>query len=488
MLKRIFSILITVVLCLNAIPVSAWNTERTPQIPNTVSQFEPSFTLPDSDFCIEEIALPERTAQTQEDDPQYPGYDYTPSGMEAAAGYYKDKVRNRVSEWGFSVNMDKVYAVNDEAGFAVGRQIYDEIKRLVIKHTGEPDAGDYLIGGARTYKMTMWRVKDSATGEISIVKFDYVLSEDDYYTTKAQEDQLAAAIEELINELDLRSPYKSDYEKVSAVYDWMVYNIRYDREHLSQGSSYKIMYTAYGGMIDKKCVCMGYALLFYRIMLTIGIDSRYLAGWPTEEGFLTQGNGNKNTLGGSHAWNIVCLNGEYYLLDSTWDSCYYEPYVDNPSEYKGHSLFALGTDSSFGERIYNEYCDEIMSSYPVSRCSYADHMAARSGGVAPTCTSQGSTGHGVCQKCGAVLADFEIPKIDHDYGENGVCKVCGYNKNAFLLGDLDSSGGNPDISDGVIMQRILAHIEDNSFADLNGDGFIDVNDGIVMQRILAGIQ
>ncbi len=58
-----------------------------------------------------------------------------------------------------------------------------------------------------------------------------------------------------------------------------------------------------------------------------------------------------------------------------------------------------------------------------------------------------------------------------------------------LPGDLNRSGGSPDVADGVIMQKILAHIETEiPDADLNNDGRIDVSDGVEMQKILAHIK
>ena len=59
----------------------------------------------------------------------------------------------------------------------------------------------------------------------------------------------------------------------------------------------------------------------------------------------------------------------------------------------------------------------------------------------------------------------------------------------FVLGDLNSSGGEPDVLDGVVMQRILASLEPEiTAADLNRDGIVNVADGVVMQRILAGLE
>ena len=74
---------------------------------------------------------------------------------------------------------------------------------------------------------------------------------------------------------------------------------------------------------------------------------------------------------------------------------------------------------------------------------------------------------------------------------DGVCLWCGYVEGSpiHLPGDLNSSGGEPDVLDGVVMQRILASLEPEiTAADLNRDGIVNVADGVVMQRILAGLE
>ena len=60
-----------------------------------------------------------------------------------------------------------------------------------------------------------------------------------------------------------------------------------------------------------------------------------------------------------------------------------------------------------------------------------------------------------------------------------------------ILGDLDGNG-IVNVSDGVLMQRILAGLETDAvriaLADLNDSGEVNVSDGVVMQRILAGLE
>ena len=81
------------------------------------------------------------------------------------------------------------------------------------------------------------------------------------------------------------------------------------------------MFTAYGALIDRTCVCQGYAALLYRLLLELGVDNRVLTG---------TGNG------GGHAWNIVELDDVYYNVDPTWDAGRTEyDYFLKCSEFRG---------------------------------------------------------------------------------------------------------------------------------------------------------
>lgn len=66
--------------------------------------------------------------------------------------------------------------------------------------------------------------------------------------------------------------------------------------------------SAYGALINKKCVCQGYAEAFKRLMDTQGIENYVLCG----------------KVKGStvhHAWNAITFNGrDFWHVDVTWDS------------------------------------------------------------------------------------------------------------------------------------------------------------------------
>ncbi len=66
--------------------------------------------------------------------------------------------------------------------------------------------------------------------------------------------------------------------------------------------------TAYGAVVDRKCVCAGYSRAFQYMMQKMGIRCAYILGISSSE-----------AGSGSHAWNIVELDGEFYAMDVTWD-------------------------------------------------------------------------------------------------------------------------------------------------------------------------
>lgn len=76
--------------------------------------------------------------------------------------------------------------------------------------------------------------------------------------------------------------------------------------------------SAYGALIEKKCVCQGYAEAFKRLMDAAGIECTLVVG---------------RRIGATvdHAWNTVCLGQKEntYHVDVTWDKTNSEPKYTN---------------------------------------------------------------------------------------------------------------------------------------------------------------
>lgn len=103
--------------------------------------------------------------------------------------------------------------------------------------------------------------------------------------------------------------YKTVYEQVEFVHDYIAHNTYYDYDRLEEAqktvhlASSEYIYSAYGSLVDKAAVCAGYARAFQVVMQRLGYTCAYVRG----------------DAGGAHAWNYVVLDEEGYFLDVTWD-------------------------------------------------------------------------------------------------------------------------------------------------------------------------
>ena len=216
------------------------------------------------------------------------------------------------------------------------KELLVEIANQALVHTGNPTEGDYLrwqYGGWTS--STSYYTKDST--DYMTITYTYT-----YYTTSEQEAAVDEKVDEVLTDLDVTN--KNDYQKIRATYDYICEHTVYDYDNL-EDDEYKLKYTAYAALIDGKAVCQGYALLFYRLALELGVDSRLISG---------TGNG------GAHGWNITELNDVYYNLDTTWDA--------GESEYS----YFLKCDANFkGHERDEEYAtEEFYASYPMAEEDY----------------------------------------------------------------------------------------------------------------------
>ena len=228
------------------------------------------------------------------------------------------------------------------------KEDHSQVYQAAIAHTGVPTEGDSLRWVFGGYNVSISRYQD-ADGMYCIT-YTYTMT---YYTTAEQEAELTEAVDALLAELDLDG--LTDYRKLRAVYDYICETIVYDDVN---SSDYKLKYTAYAALVNKTSVCQGYALLLYRLLLELGIDTRLIAG---------TGNG------GAHGWNIVKLGDVYYNVDATWDATYCQAGYDYP--------YFLVTDDNFTDHVRNdEYLTaEFSSAYPMTDTDYAAPTTVASG-------------------------------------------------------------------------------------------------------------
>lgn len=113
-----------------------------------------------------------------------------------------------------------------------------------------------------------------------------------------------------INEIEKIKAYfiqnkKEDpYQNIKLVHDYLIESIEYDKTMVKPN-----IYDLYGALINKECVCAGYAKAFKYLIDALDIPCTIVRGLAT--------NSTGNTE--DHAWNYVQLNDAWYAVDCTWD-------------------------------------------------------------------------------------------------------------------------------------------------------------------------
>ena len=138
--------------------------------------------------------------------------------------------------------------------------------------------------------------------KVTLGVFDY-WSQNDLVKAKSELKDALAEILLGINSLS------NDYEKVKFAHDYIIEFNSYDYGAYEAGDALDpqtdaYVNSAYGALVGGKVMCAGYARAFDLLMHSIGVESLYVSG-------LTQI--------GSHAWNLVCLDENFYHIDLTWD-------------------------------------------------------------------------------------------------------------------------------------------------------------------------
>lgn len=179
----------------------------------------------------------------------------------------------------------------------------------------------------------------------------------------------------------------SEYEKVHAIYDYIIYNVRYDHDCANAEDIYvsgnlslneKMKYYGYyleGIFLNKfykkdmHAVCDGKSKAFVLMCGIEGITAVRISGEASSDG--------KNF--GGHAWNKVLLdlNGtgdkEWYFVDTTWGDV-----GDDSKEFLSHAYFLLSDDE-----VKNTHVEKTGHGYPKAegKFDYFAHETYTSNGT-----------------------------------------------------------------------------------------------------------
>ncbi|MCR4590573.1 MAG: hypothetical protein K5668_07120 [Lachnospiraceae bacterium] len=261
-----------------------------------------------------------------------------PEGLSDKTGYEKitvqektvsdeeaDRIEEELStgptgdEFSFDPEFYPYYAMLDDRGKALYRQIYANINELNPSFRSI----DRLMTGRRIdsafeavfndhpelfWVDTEYRTIYRKNGDFIELDLFY---NDTAENIEASRSEFLSAADRIISEAG-----GSDYEKEKYVHNRLSELFEYKRNPLDQ--------SAYSGLVMNSTVCAGYARSFSYILTRMGIPCYLCTGYAGEP----------------HGWNIIRLDGEYYNVDVTWD----DTGTDEPYTYDWFNK----TDRDFG--------------------------------------------------------------------------------------------------------------------------------------------
>jgi hypothetical protein len=127
---------------------------------------------------------------------------------------------------------------------------------------------------------------------------------------------------------------KNDFEKIKKAHDVVALLVKYDAANFWAGTVPDQSYRAV--LKNRLAVCEGYSNTFKKFCDELKIPCEIVHGFGRGVGTSPLAGDTPNDS--NHAWNIVTINGESYLVDCTWDSGFMDGKVAK-QEYTTDWLF-----------------------------------------------------------------------------------------------------------------------------------------------------
>jgi transglutaminase-like putative cysteine protease len=180
----------------------------------------------------------------------------------------------------------------------------------------------FLRSGPGVYKVKIL-IKDAVENVLYVAAYFYVTNVSPYNFLNLMPTVSVTSLDPAIRDkaLEVTAPFGTDGEKARAIHDWIVRTLRYGGAPDAQNSD--TVFRTHEG------VCQGYCCLAAAMFRSIGFPAKYIHGyvrgstnepWPDEI---------------THAWNEVYYDGEWNIMDVTWD----DPLIGENNDYPdGYNL------------------------------------------------------------------------------------------------------------------------------------------------------
>lgn len=131
------------------------------------------------------------------------------------------------------------------------------------------------------------------------IKLDFTGNKEKIET---QKNKLELEAQNIINKVI--SSDMTDFEKQLALHDYLLSHVNY-YDYTNIEDIPNVKHTAYGALVDNEAVCDGISKAYSILLKKCGIENVVVIGKMSEQ----------------HAWNKVCLAGNWYNVDVTADAC-----------------------------------------------------------------------------------------------------------------------------------------------------------------------
>lgn len=245
-----------------------------------------------------------------------------------------------------------------------GQVIYDEMLTAILNHeekirlsTTDLDlmrkaytavCGDY--GGlfwVEGYVFTRYTKGE----ELVSLEFapKYTMTEEERKITQAQIDEI---VEMWLNGISIND---TDYDKAKYIYELLALNTEYVQDATDSQNIISVF-------IKQQTVCQGYACAVQYLLGQLGVQSVIVSG---------------TALGDAHAWNLICLDGEYYYMDATWGNNGYRNKEGMETSFIDYNYMAMTTGEMLmghvpDSEIELPECTAVMNNYYIKEGTYIE--------------------------------------------------------------------------------------------------------------------
>lgn len=159
----------------------------------------------------------------------------------------------------------------------------------------------------------------------------------------------------------INASFKTDKDKVRAIFIWVASNIQYDMDNMFAINFYEPLEDKISKPLKtRKGICENYAVLFNDICSKSGIKSYVIEGYTKQNGF---------TDYIPHAWCAARVDTTWFMFDPTWGS----GYVNNGKFYKkiNNDYYKVNPSKLINSHMPFDYLWQFLN-YPITSQEFYD--------------------------------------------------------------------------------------------------------------------